>query len=71
MVKPGIYQHFKGGRYQVLGSAVHSENDEVMVVYFPLYGDQAWFVRPLEMFLEQVEYEGKWVPRFEWVCEAE
>jgi len=61
---PGRYRHFKGGEYEVLGVARHSETDERVVVYRPLYGDGGLWVRPLAMFLETVEHAGRTVPRF-------
>jgi len=64
-VKPGRYRHFKGGEYEVLAVAIHSETHEQLVVYRPLYGDHGWWVRPLAMFVETVEHEGRRVPRFE------
>jgi hypothetical protein len=64
-VQPGRYRHFKGGEYEVLAIAKHSETQEPMVVYRPLYGDHGWWVRPLAMFVEMVEHEGQEVRRFE------
>lgn len=61
---PGRYRHFKGGEYEVLGVARHSEGLEDMVVYRPLYNDKGLWVRPLSMFLETVEHEGRIQPRF-------
>ena len=43
-IQPGTYRHFKGGLYEVLGSARHSETEEEMVVYRPLSGDGGWWV---------------------------
>ena len=63
-VQPGRYRHFKGGEYEVLAVAQHSETREPMVVYRPLYNDSGWWVRPLVMFLETVQHEGQIVPRF-------
>lgn len=63
-IKPGRYRHFKGNEYQVLGVARHSETGEEMVIYRPLYGEKALWVRPLEMFTEQVERDGRRMPRF-------
>ncbi|MFC3531291.1 DUF1653 domain-containing protein [Vogesella facilis] len=60
----GRYQHYKGGLYQVLGVARHSESAELLVVYRPLYGEMALWVRPLSMFTEQVLVAGEWQPRF-------
>lgn len=57
-LKPGVYEHFKGKRYEVLGAAHHSETLEEMVVYRALYGEKDLWVRPLAMFLETVERDG-------------
>lgn len=59
------YRHFKGMEYLVLYHAKHSETLEDLVVYQALYGEHGIWVRPLAMFLEQVEVEGKLVRRFE------
>lgn len=64
MMKIGKYRHFKGGMYEVIGTAKHSETLEEMVVYRALYGEGALWVRSLSMWNETVEYEGKIVPRF-------
>ena len=64
---PGRYRHYKGGEYAVYGVATHSETEEPMVVYRPLYGEGALWVRPLSMFQETVEHEGGTVPRFQFV----
>jgi hypothetical protein len=69
-IRPGRYRHYKGGEYEVLHVATHSETGEQVVVYRTLYGDRSYWVRPLEMFLQQVELEGAQVPRFEWVGTA-
>lgn len=61
---PGRYRHFKGGEYEVIGVARHSETDEWLVVYRPLYGDGGLWVRPLVMFTEPVTHDGREVPRF-------
>lgn len=65
-VQPGIYRHFKGNEYEVIGVARHSETEEALVVYRPLYGDGGLWVRPLAMFTETVDRDGKAVPRFVW-----
>ncbi len=70
-ITPGRYRHFKGREYQVLGVARHSETEQELVVYRTLYGDFSLWVRPLEMFLEQKEKDGKLVPRFELISAAE
>ena len=58
------YRHYKGKDYLVLYQAKHSETLEDMVVYQALYGERGIWVRPLEMFLEQVDVDGKLVERF-------
>ena len=64
-IPQGIYRHYKGNLYQVLHTAQHSETEELLVVYRCLYGEYGVWVRPLAMFTETVEVEGKEVPRFE------
>lgn len=61
---PGIYRHYKGSLYEVLGTAQHSESEEPLVVYRALYGDYGLWVRPLAMFTESVTKEGHAQPRF-------
>ena len=63
-LKPGKYRHFKGGEYELLGIATHSETLEPMVVYRALYGDRGLWVRPAAMWSEIVEKEGYRGPRF-------
>lgn len=60
----GKYRHFKGGEYEVLGVARHSETREPLVVYRPLYDDSGLWARPVGMFLETVTHNGESVPRF-------
>ena len=60
----GFYRHFKGGRYEVVGLARHSETQAWHVVYRALYGGGGLWVRPARMFLESVSHGGKTVPRF-------
>ncbi len=67
MIRLGRYRHFKGGEYEVLGVARHSETGEDMVVYRPLYGERALWVRPAAMWEETVEREGKTFVRFTYV----
>jgi|TARA_B110000259_G_scaffold59931_1_gene70865 hypothetical protein len=66
-LKPGKYRHFKGGEYQVQGIATHSETGEQLVVYTPLYGEGGLWIRPLSMFLEAVDRDGKQQPRFVYI----
>jgi hypothetical protein len=61
---PGRYRHYKGQDYIVIGVAKHSETEEELVIYRPDYGDRALWVRPLAMFMETVEVDGKQIPRF-------
>lgn len=71
-VQPGRYQHYKGQEYRVFGVAQHSETLMPMVVYQPLYGEGALWVRPLSMFTESVELpDGKKVPRFKYISPVE
>lgn len=71
MIKPGIYTHFKGLEYLVMGTGKHTETGEEYAVYIPLSEleqnnkqDTSFCVRPLEMFTGQIQYQGKTVPRF-------
>ncbi len=64
MIPPGRYVHYKGGAYEVLDVASHSETLEAMVVYRALYGDRGLWVRPLAMFTEDVVIDGVRRPRF-------
>jgi hypothetical protein len=63
----GIYEHYKGNRYEVIGVARHSETLEEMVLYRKLDGERELWVRPLAMFLEDVEVNGKKMPRFRYI----
>ena len=65
----GRYRHFKGGEYEVLAVAKHSETLEPMVVYRALYGEGGVWVRPLSMWNETVERDGVCVPRFTYIGE--
>ena len=67
-VQPGRYRHYKGNFYQVIGTARHSETDEMLVVYRPLYGERGLWVRPESMFEEMVTVAGRSLPRFS-LCE--
>ncbi len=60
----GRYRHYKGGEYEVIGVVRHSETEEPLVLYRPLYNDSGWWVRPFAMFVEQIEIDGCLQPRF-------
>jgi hypothetical protein len=68
-MRTGRYRHYKGRDYIVLGVARHSETEEELVVYRTDYGDHSLWVRPLEMFLGQVDVDGTQQSRFEYVSE--
>ncbi len=72
----GLYKHYKGNLYEVVGVATHSETLEELVVYYALYpiegrGDKSLWVRPYEMFTGTVAVDGKEVPRFEYIGDKE
>ena len=69
MLKKGIYKHYKGNLYELIGIANHSETLEKMVVYKALYGDGELWVRPASMWNESVTVDGCEVARFELVSE--
>lgn len=62
---PGLYRHYKGGHYRVLGTVRHSETLEPMTLYQALYGQQGLWVRPAAMFAEKVMIDGVMRARFE------
>lgn len=70
-IKLGVYQHYKGKKYLVIGIARHSETLEKLVIYLPLYESDknSFWVRPLKMFLEKVEFEDKIIERFKYFGE--
>ena len=61
---PGLYRHYKGNDYRVVGLARHSESLEPLVVYQALYGERGLWVRPTAMFVESITHQGQRVPRF-------
>ncbi len=69
--KPGIYRHFKGNLYRLIGTAKHSETLEEMVVYQALYGERGLWVRPAAMWSETIERDGHVFPRFTYIAERE
>lgn len=66
-IRPGKYRHFKGNEYRVLFTAKHSETLEEMVVYQALYGEGGIWVRPVSMWNETVERDGKTYRRFTYI----
>lgn len=66
-IKLGKYRHFKGNEYEVIAVAKHSETLEELVVYRALYGDGGIWIRPVSMWNEVVEYNGKTLRRFEYL----
>ncbi|MCW8895282.1 DUF1653 domain-containing protein [Sulfurimonas sp.] len=66
-MKTGIYEHYKGNRYEVIDTVRHSETEELMVLYRTMYGDENLWVRPYTMFFEEIEVDGKIVPRFKYL----
>ncbi len=73
-MKLGKYKHYKGKLYEVIGVGRNSETLEEVVVYKALYDSQEFgknsiWVRPKDMFLEEVEIDGKKVKRFEFISD--
>ena len=60
----GRYRHYKGGEYEVIGVARHSESLEPLVVYRPIYNNSGWWARPHAMFFGEVEIDCVRLPRF-------
>jgi len=68
-MKLGLYQHYKGDFYQVLGICRHTETGEACVVYQALSGDYGLWARPQAMFEESIEMDGKLQLRFKFIRE--
>lgn len=66
-IPKGRYRHFKGGEYEVIDVARDSETQQFVVVYRALYGEHGLWVRPLAMFAEIIERDGRRMPRFEYL----
>lgn len=66
-IRPGIYRHFKGNLYEVIAIAKNSETLEELVVYRALYGEHGVWVRPVSMWNETVERDGKTYQRFTYI----
>lgn len=60
----GRYRHYKGGDYEVIGVARHSETQEPLVIYRPLYNETGLWARPYAMFFGEVEIDGRRQARF-------
>ena len=71
MIKTGKYRHYKGKNYEVIDVAIHSETQELQVVYRPMYGEAKLWVRPLDMFQEYIDINGEKVLRFEYINDLE
>lgn len=69
-LRPGRYRHFKGGEYELLFLATHSETLEPMVVYRALYGECGVWVRPAAMWDEEIERDGQTFRRFTYIGDA-
>lgn len=69
-LRPGRYRHFKGGEYELLFVATHSETREPMVVYRALYGERGVWVRPAAMWDEEIERDGQTFRRFTYIGDA-
>ena len=69
-LRPGRYRHYKGNDYEVIGVARDSETEREVVVYRALYGERGLWIRPLEMFTETIERDGRKVQRFAYLTDA-
>lgn len=71
VVKLGVYEHFKGGRYRVICVAKHTETLENLVIYEALYENETskFWARPVEDFLGEKEVDGKTIKRFVYISE--
>ena len=63
----GVYQHYKGSKYEVIDTVTHSETEETLVLYRTMYGDKDLWVRPFTMFFETLTVENKEIPRFKYI----
>lgn len=61
----GKYRHYKGPEYEVIDTAFHSETEELLVLYRPLYGESRLWVRPFDRFNEEVQLGNRKVKRFD------
>ncbi|MFZ2190547.1 MAG: DUF1653 domain-containing protein [Candidatus Magasanikiibacteriota bacterium] len=72
-IKPGIYEHYKGNKYRVFGVGKHSETLEEFVIYEALYDnpESKLWARPINLFIDEVEYQGQKVPHFKFISDSE
>ena len=63
-VTPGRYRHFKGGEYEILHIAEHTETGEKLVIYVDVQTNKYW-ARPYDMFVELVKKDNKFIRRFD------
>lgn len=70
-MQTGIYKHYKGEFYDVIDTVTHSETQEVLVLYRPMYGEKKLWVRPLDMFVEKVNVDGNLIERFKYSGEED
>ena len=68
--RPGLYRHFKGGEYELLSVARHSETEELLAVYRSVEDRDTIWVRPLEMFTGMVDHADAQVQRFALVSDS-
>lgn len=69
-MKLWTYKHYKGKNYQVLWEVLHTETEEILILYKALYDTGLWemlFVRPKDIFFESIELDGKKCRRFEYI----
>jgi len=66
-IKKGKYKHYKGGMYEVIDTVTHSEDESTLVLYRPLYGAGNLWVRPYDMFVEDIDTPQGVVSRFTYV----
>ena len=69
--RPGRYRHFKGGEYELICTARHSETEELMVIYRALDGEGGIWVRPAAMWNEEIERDGRRIRRFAYIGDKE
>jgi len=70
-MQKGLYQYYKGNRYEVMDTVIHSETQEVLVLYRALYGEMGLWVRPYTMFFESITIDSKEVQRFKYIGDTD